>query len=153
MICPWLLHPGSRWMPNMLLAVKLDHSGELFLDTPSRLSAWVSVFWAWHMDLNKGVPTLFAYCEKLIRKFFFKFSQGTCPCMHFALIFLGLFFFFWGGWGGGSVGKIIYREYIVFRGWNIFCRLASTCTDRGGQQSFIIMDCILIGTDVNSKLY
>ena len=47
-----------------LSAVKLDHSGELFWDTPSWLSAWVSVFWAWRMDVNKGVPTFFAYCEK-----------------------------------------------------------------------------------------
>ena len=47
-----------------LSAVKLDHSGELFWDTPSWLSAWVSVFWAWRMDLSKRVPTLFAYCKK-----------------------------------------------------------------------------------------
>ena len=58
-----------------LSAVKLDQSGELFWDTPGWLSAWVSVFWAWRRDLNKGVPTLFAYCEKLIWKFFFKFYQ------------------------------------------------------------------------------
>ena len=42
-------------------------------------------------DLNKGVPTLFAYCEKLNWNFFFKFNQGTCPWMAFAWNF----FFFW----------------------------------------------------------
>ena len=104
-----------------LSVVKLDHSGKLFWDTPSWLSAWVSAFWAWRMDLNKGVPTLFAYCEKLIRKIFFKFKQGTCPWMAFAWIFFGIFsdFFL-----GRSVGQIIYREYIVFRGSNISCSLA-----------------------------
>ena len=77
-----------------LLAVKLDHSGEPFWDTPSWLSAWVSVFWAWRMDLNIGVPTLFAYCEKLIWKFFFKFNQDTCPWMAFAWNFFGIFMIF-----------------------------------------------------------
>ena len=74
-----------------LSAVKLDHSGELFWDIPSWLSAWVSVFWAWRMDLNKGVPTLFADCGKLIRNFFFKFNQGTCPWMAFAWNCFGIF--------------------------------------------------------------
>ena len=36
-------------------------------------------------------------------------------------IFSGFFWFFL----GGSVGQIIYREYIVFRGSNISCSLAS----------------------------
>ena len=80
-----------------LSAVTLDDSGELFWDTPSWLSAWVSVFWTWRMDLNKGVRTSFVYCEKLIRKFFFKFTQGTCPWMAFAWNSFGIFqkkFFF-----------------------------------------------------------
>ena len=72
------------------------------------------------MDLNKGVPTLFAYCERLIWKIFFKFKQGTCPSMAFAWIFFGIFMIF----VGGSVGQIIYREYTVFRGSNISCSLA-----------------------------
>ena len=104
-----------------LSAVKLEHSGELFWDTPSWLSAWVSVFWAWRTELNKGVPRLFAYCEKLIWKFFFKFKQGTCPWMAFAWIFFGIFLIFF---LGGSVGQIIHREYIVFRSSNISCSLA-----------------------------
>ena len=85
-----------------LSAVKLDHSGELFWDTPSWLSAWVSVFWAWRMDLNKGVPTLFAYCEKLIWKIFFKFKQGTCPWMAFAWNFFGIFLIFFRGVCGAN---------------------------------------------------
>ena len=72
--------------------------------------------WIWTM----GVSTLFAYCEKLIWKFFFKFNQGTCPWMTFAWNFFRIFWFFW----GGSVVQIIYRGYIVFRGSNISCSLA-----------------------------
>ena len=41
-------------------------------------------------------------------------------------IFSGFFWFFL----GGSVGQIIYREYIVFRGSNISCSLACTPADR-----------------------
>ena len=85
-----------------LSAAKLVHSGELFWDTPSWLSAWVSVFSAWRMDLNKGVPTLFAYCEKLIWKIFFKFKQGTCPWMAFAWNFFRIFLIFFRGVCGAN---------------------------------------------------
>ena len=94
----WFVHDfyiqaqGGRQM--CLSAVKLDHRGELLWDTPSWLSAWVSVFWAWRMDLNKGVPTLFAFCEKLLWKIFFIFKQGTCPWMAFAWNFFGIFMIF-----------------------------------------------------------
>ena len=74
------------------------------------------------MDLNKGLPTLFVYCEKLIWKFFLKFKQGTCPWMAFALIFFPNFSDFS---EGGPTGQIIYREYIIFRGSNISCSLAT----------------------------
>ena len=71
------------------------------------------------MDLNKGVPTLFAYCEKLIWKFFFKFNEGMCPRLVFAWIFFRIFliFFFRGVCGANHL-------YIVFRGSNISCSLA-----------------------------
>ena len=86
------------------------------------------------MDLNKRVPTLFAYCEKLIWKIFFKFNQVTCPWMAFAWNIFGIFLIFFRG-GGGSVGQIIYREYIVFRGSNISCSLASGKTEGQGRQA------------------
>ena len=41
-------------------------------------------------------------------------------------IFFWFFWFFW----GGSVGQIICREYIVYRGSNISCSLACTPADR-----------------------
>ena len=60
------------------------------------------------MDLNKGVPTLVAYCEKLMWKFFLKFKQGTCPCMAFAWNFFQDFsdFFEGGLWGKSFIGNI-----------------------------------------------
>ena len=68
------------------------------------------------MDLNKGVPTLFAYCEKLIWKIFFKFKQGTCPWMAFAWNFFGIFMiFFQGGlWGKSFIGNIQYFGAQIF---------------------------------------
>ena len=81
------------------------------------------------MDLNKAVPTLFAYCEKLIWKIFLKFKQGTCPWMAFAWNFFGIFMIFL----GGSVGQIIYREYIVFRGSNISCSPATSDRPTGNR--------------------
>ena len=119
-----------------LSAVKLDHSGELFWDTPSWLSAWVSVFWAWRMDLNKGVPTLFAYCEKLIRKIFFKFKQGTCPWMAFAWNFFGILKIFF---LGGSVGQIIYREYKQYFGAQIFPVVWPVLRDRFSKPEMVAL--------------
>ena len=122
MICHDFYIQAQGGCQMCLSAVKLDHSGELFWDTPSWLSEWVSVFWAWRMDLNKGVPTLFAYCENWSGKIFFKFNQGTCPWVAFVWNFFRIFLIFL----RGSVGQIIYREYVVFRGSNISCSLACT---------------------------
>ena len=61
------------------------------------------------MDLNKGLPTFFAYCEKLIWKFFSKFNQGTCPWMTFASNFFGIFLIFFlkeGLCGKSFIGNI-----------------------------------------------
>ena len=60
------------------------------------------------MDLNKGVPTLFAYCEKLIWKIFFKFNQVTCPWMDFAWNFLRIFLIFLRGVFGANHLQGIY---------------------------------------------
>ena len=59
------------------------------------------------MDLKKGVPTLFAYCEKLIWKFFFKFKQGTCLGWPLLGFFPDFSDFFEGGlWGKLFIGNI-----------------------------------------------
>ena len=72
------------------------------------------------MDLKKRVPTLFASCEKLIWKFFpTRVGALGWPLPGF---FFGIFL---KKKLEGSVGQIMYREYIVFRGSNISCSLAS----------------------------
>ena len=119
MICSWPLHPGSRWMPNVFINSEIGSQWRTVSGHPELLSAWVSVFWVWRMDLNKRVPTLFASCEKLIWKFF--------PTRVGALGWpLPGFFFrdFSKKKLEGSVGQIMYREYIVFRGSNSSCSLA-----------------------------
>ena len=59
------------------------------------------------MDLKKGVLTMFAYCEKLIWKFFFKVNQGTSPWMAFAWNFFLIFLIFLEGglWGKSFKGN------------------------------------------------
>ena len=59
------------------------------------------------MDLNKEVPTLFAYCEKIIRKFLLKFSQGTHTSNGLCLEFFHDFSYFEGRlWGESFIGNI-----------------------------------------------
>ena len=57
-----------------LSAVKLDHSGELFWDTPSWLSVWVPVFWAWHMDLNTWICVCVCVCFLIYKNMHSLFS-------------------------------------------------------------------------------
>ena len=45
------------------------------------------------MDVNKGVPTLFAYRENLICKSFFKLNQGTGLGWPLPGVFFGFFVF------------------------------------------------------------
>ena len=68
----------------------------------------------------------------IIWKFFFKFSQGSCPWIAFACIFFGIFIIFFLKGGGGSMGQIICRKYTVYRALNISCSrpMASVTTAR-----------------------
>ena len=78
------------------------------------------------MDLNKGVLTLFAYCEKLIRKI--SLNSTRVRALEWPLLGIKkkiLIFF-----REGSVGQIINREYIVFQGPNVSCSLACTLSNR-----------------------
>ena len=108
--------------------MKLDQIANYFGTTPAD---WVHGYlcfepgaWIW----TKG-SDIICILWKLILIFVFKFNQGMCPWMAFAWIFfLGIFLIFW----GGSVGQIIYREYIVFRDLNISCSLAISLSQYGG---------------------
>ena len=130
MICSWLLHPGSRWMPNVFISNKIGSQWWTVLGHPELIECMGSVFWAWRMDLNKGVPTLFAYCEELTWNFYFNSTRVRAHRWPLLGIFSGFFWFFW----GGSVGQIICRDdlpqrrFVVFRGSNISRSLA--CSNR-----------------------
>ena len=91
MICSWLLHPGSRWMPNVFIRSEIGSQRQIILGHPQLIECmgWVSVFWAWYMDLSKGVLTIFAYCEKLFWKFFFKYIQQP-NSLYFLIALFGL---------------------------------------------------------------
>ena len=101
-----------------LLAVKLDHSGKLFL-----LIEWMGncILSLTHGSEQRG-SNVICILWKTDLEIFFKFTQGSCPWMAFAWKFSWIFLIFW----GGSVGQIIYREYIVFQGSNISCSPACT---------------------------
>ena len=114
-------------MPNVFISSEIGSQWRTILGHPIKLIECMGIC---ILSLAHGseqrVPTLFAYCEKLIWKFFFKFKQGTCPWMAFAWNFFRDFYDFF---LGGSVRQIIYREYIVFRGSNISCSLATLVSD------------------------
>ena len=76
-------------------------------------SYWPTLFW---------VTLVSAYCQKVVWKFFFKFSYDTCPWIAFVWSYFGKFVMFL----GSSVGHTICTDYIVFRGSNIYCGLMTT---------------------------
>ena len=68
------------------------------------------------MDLNKGVPTLFAYCEKLMWKIFFKFNQVCALRWPLVVIVSRFFYFFFRGglWGKSLRGSLKYFMAEIF---------------------------------------
>ena len=56
---------GSRCMSDAITSTKLEQTGEVFWDSPCRLSAWVSAFWARRMKVKWGLPCLSADCKIL----------------------------------------------------------------------------------------
>lgn len=86
-------------MPNMLISSEIGSERRIILGHPQMIEC----MGIWRMDLIKGVPTLFAHCEKLIWKLFFKFNRGMCPWMAFPWIFFGIFLIFLDGGGEGGL--------------------------------------------------
>ena len=60
-------------MPNVFISSEIGSQWRTTLGHPQMIEC----MGIWRMDLIKGVTTLFAHCEKVIWKFFFKFKQGT----------------------------------------------------------------------------
>ena len=99
-------------MPNVFISFETGSQWRIILGHPQLIEYMGLCILTLANGSEHRVLTSFAYCEKLIWKIFFKFKQGTCPWMAFAWNFFGIFLLFL----GGSVGQIIYTEYIVFRG-------------------------------------
>lgn len=86
------------------------------------------------VNVKWGFPRLSVDCEVIISSVFFQFSHtnsatqhapGWSWCGYFWDFIMHLFFLFLrGGWM--SVGHMIYRDHVLFRGWNISCRAWSS---------------------------
>ena len=109
-----------------LSAVKLDHNGELFWDTPS----WIECMGICVLSLAHGselrdsdVICILWEEEKNSGNFSLNSASGACLSMAFSLKKNRDFFFL-----KGLLGKSIIGDIIVFRGSNISCSLASSGT-------------------------
>ena len=89
-------------MPNVFISSETESQWQTILGRPQLIECMGICILSQRLELNKGVPTLFAYCEKLIWIFFFKFNQDTCPWMAFVWIFLWIFLFFERGVSGAN---------------------------------------------------
>ena len=121
MICSWLLHPGSRWMPNVIIRSEIgSHFGTPPADWVHGYLYFEPGVWIWTKGFRRHLH--------IVKNWSGNFSLNSPRLRAFGWPLLGNFSgFFW----GGSVGQIIYREYIVFRGSNITCSLAcNECWDR-----------------------
>ena len=111
-------------MSNVFISGEIGSQWQTILGHPQLIECTGVCILSLAHGSEQRVPMSFAYCEKLTWKIFFKFNQGTRPWVSFAFNFFVIFLFFF--FLGGSVGQIIYRECIVFRGSNNFCSLATT---------------------------
>ena len=129
MICLWLLHPGSRWGQNVFISSEIGSQWRTILGHPP--ADWVHGYlyfepgaWIWKKGFRRHLH--------IVKNWSGNFSLNSTRVRALGWLLLGIFFLqiFWFFWGG-FVGQIIDREYIVFRGSNIFCSLATwTHTDR-----------------------
>ena len=122
MICSWLLHPGSRWMPNVFISSEIGSQWRTNLGHP-QLIEYMGIC---ILSLARGSGKKgFRRYLHIVRNWSGKFSLNSTRVRALGWSLLGILSgFFWFFWGG-SVRQIIYREYIVFRGSNISCSLAT----------------------------
>ena len=114
MIWPWLLHPGSRWIPNVLISSETGSEWQTILGHPQMIECMgISVLSLAHGSGLWGSNVYVHIVKKSSGIFSLSLTRVCALCLDF-------FFFF----PGGSVGQIIYREHIVFQGWNVSCSLA-----------------------------
>ena len=120
MIWSWLLHPGSRWMPYVLISSKFGSDWWSILGHPHLIECMgICVLSLARVSELRG-STKYLEVFLLLQSGYVPVRDGLC------LDFFGIFLIFL----RGGCGEIIYREYIVFRSSNISCSLACTPTDR-----------------------
>ena len=94
-------------MPNVFISSEIGSQWRTILGHPQLIECMGICILSLAHGSEKRVPTLLAYCEKLIWKFFFKFNQGKCPWMAFAWNFFPDFSDVFEGdeWGKSFVGN------------------------------------------------
>ena len=111
-------------MPNVLISNEIGSEWRTILGHASWLSTWVGYVCFGHSAWirTNGFRRYLQTVKKIMWKFPYKFNQSTWPWMAFAWNFFVISLR--KTLLRGSVGQIIYREYIVFRGSNISYSLA-----------------------------
>ena len=109
------------WMPNVFISSETGSQWRTILGHPQLIECMgICILSLAHKSEQRGFDVIWILW-KTDQEIFLQIQPGYVPldvlCLEF---FPGFFWFFW----GGSVGQIIYREYIVFRGSNISCSLA-----------------------------
>ena len=123
MNCSWLLHPGSRWMPNVFISSEIGSRWPTILGHPQPIECMgICILSLAHGSEQRGSDAICILWKTDLENFLW-IRAGYVPLDGLCLEFFRDFWFFF--FGGGSVGQIIHREYIVFRGSNISCSLAT----------------------------
>ena len=129
-------------MPNVLISSEIGSERRTVLEHSQLIECTdIRLLSLAHGSKLRGSNVYLRIVKKINCKFVFKFSQGTCPWRAFAWIFFS-------GFKkkillGGSVVQTIYKEYIVFRGSNISCSLATSKAGLFGQ-TYRMHACFLV---------
>ena len=120
MICSWILHSGSGWMPNLFVSSEIGSQWWTILGHPKLTECMGICILSLAHGSEQRVSDVNCILWKTDLEIKKKIQPGYMPLDGLCLEFLGDFSNFF----RGICGQIIYREYIVFRGSNISCSLA-----------------------------
>ena len=122
MIWPWLLHPGSRWMPNILISSEIRSDWWTILGHPQMIECMgICVLSLAHGSELIGSNVY----QQIVKKWYGNFSLNSARVGALGWPLLGIFFWVFLIFWWGSMGLVIDREYVVYQGSSISCSLAS----------------------------